>query len=71
MPGQHGDCPGIRPAPAQGAPGGVGGTLHELEAWRTGGDDARIEIAHLGGTIESGRQIVVRMRVHLAGKFGD
>ncbi|MNE39256.1 hypothetical protein D3C80_1332000 [compost metagenome] len=71
MPGQYCDFPGIRPAPAQSAPGSMGSALHEFKTRRTGGDDARIEIAHLGGTIESGRQIVVRMRVHLAGKFGD
>ena len=57
--GQHGDLAGIRPLAAQGAPGGMGGAAHQFEAGRAGGDQARVEVAHLLGTVEIQGQIVV------------
>lgn len=54
-PGQHGNFASLRPAPAQGAPGGMGGTLHQLESGRTGCNQLRIQRTHLRGTVQAKR----------------
>lgn len=59
VPGEHRQRRGLRPTAAQGTPGGVGGALHEFEARRAGSDQARIQVAHLGGGIEGEWQVVV------------
>ena len=55
-PGQHGDFASLRPAPAQGAPGGMGGALHQRESGRTGCNQLRIQRTHLCGTVQAKRQ---------------
>ncbi|MCY1283854.1 hypothetical protein D9M70_327420 [compost metagenome] len=56
--GQHGQRAGVRPALAQGPPGGVGGALHQLETGGAGSDQPGIEVAHLGGAVERKGKIV-------------
>jgi hypothetical protein len=49
---QHGQLAGLRPLPAQGPPGGVGGALHQFKTGRAGGNQGGVERAHLFGAVQ-------------------
>jgi len=55
---QYGDRTGGRPFAAQRPPDGMGGTVHQLEAGRTGSNQRSIQRPHLGGAVEREREIV-------------
>ncbi|MCY1379000.1 hypothetical protein D9M69_666810 [compost metagenome] len=59
---QHTDAARLRPAAAQGAPGGVGGAPHQFETGSSGGDQARVEVPHLSGGVERNGQVVARSK---------